>query len=103
MDIPSIHWVKSVRNWSYSGPHFPAFGLNREKMRENGDQNNSQKWHFSRSDCTLYSPLRFLTVVQKDILTELFFEIQFVKNVFGVFTFSIFVTVIMKAFSLKFF
>ena len=42
-------------------------------------------------------------MVQKDVLTELFFEIQFVKNVFGVFTFSIFVTVIMKAFSLKLF
>ena len=23
-----IHWLKSARNRSYSGPHFPAFGLN---------------------------------------------------------------------------
>ena len=23
-----MHWVKSVRIWSYSGRHFPAFGLN---------------------------------------------------------------------------
>ena len=27
----NFHCVNSVRNWSYSGPHFPAFGLNREK------------------------------------------------------------------------
>ena len=25
------HYVKSVRIWSYSGPHFPAFGLNTER------------------------------------------------------------------------
>ena len=25
------HCVKSVRIWSYSGPHFPAFGLNTER------------------------------------------------------------------------
>ena len=23
-----VHCVKCVRIWSYSGPHFPAFGLN---------------------------------------------------------------------------
>ena len=25
------HYVKSVRIWSYSGPHFPALGLNTER------------------------------------------------------------------------
>ena len=25
------HYVKSVRIWSYSGPHFPAFGLNTDR------------------------------------------------------------------------
>ena len=25
------HCVKSVRIWSYSGPYFPAFGLNTER------------------------------------------------------------------------
>ena len=25
------HCVKSVRIWSYSGPHFPEFGLNTER------------------------------------------------------------------------
>ena len=33
------HCVKSVRIRSYSGPHFPAFGLNT-------DQNNSEYGHF---------------------------------------------------------
>ena len=32
--VPERHCVKSVRIRSYSGPHFPAFGLNT-------DQNNS--------------------------------------------------------------
>ena len=31
--IPT-HCVKSVRIWSYSGPHFPAFGLNTERYGE---------------------------------------------------------------------
>ena len=26
-----VHCVKSVRIWSYSGPHFPVFGLNTER------------------------------------------------------------------------
>ena len=51
----SCHCVKSVCIRSYSGPHFPAFGLNTERyrvslrMRENADQNNSEYRHFSRS------------------------------------------------------
>ena len=50
--------VKSVRIRSYSGLHFPAFGLNTERcgvssvqMRENADQNNSDYGHFLRSVC----------------------------------------------------
>ena len=27
-NFTAFHCVKSVRIWSYSGPHFPAFGLN---------------------------------------------------------------------------
>ena len=51
--------VKSVRVWSYSGPYFPAFGLNTERygvspysvrMRENTDQNNSEYGHFLHSE-----------------------------------------------------
>ena len=37
-----VHCLKSVRIQSYSGPHFPAFGLNT-------NQNNSEHGHFSRS------------------------------------------------------
>ena len=47
------HCVISVRIRSYSGPHFPAFGLNVDliysaRMRENADQNNSEYGHFLR-------------------------------------------------------
>ena len=51
--------MKSVRIRIYSGPHFPAFGLNTEKysiispysvrMGENADQINSEYRHFSCS------------------------------------------------------
>ena len=47
--------VKSVHIRSFSGPQFPAFGLNTERhspysvqMRKNMDQNNSEKGQFSR-------------------------------------------------------
>ena len=47
------HWVRSVRIRSFSGPHFPTFGLNTERyaltMRENTNQKNSEYGHFSRS------------------------------------------------------
>ena len=33
--LQNIHCVKSVRIWSYSGPHFPAFGLNTERYCPN--------------------------------------------------------------------
>ena len=29
--IKGRHCIKSVRIWNYSGPHFPAFGLNTER------------------------------------------------------------------------
>ena len=56
------HCVKSVHIRSYSGPYFPAFGLNMDRysvlrispysvrMRENTDQNNSEYGHFLRSE-----------------------------------------------------
>ena len=43
------HCVKSVHIRSYSGPHFPAFGLNTVRMQEKADQNNSEYGHFLRS------------------------------------------------------
>ena len=42
----SPHCVRSVRIWSFSGPYFPAFGLNT-------DQKNSEYEHFSRSASNL--------------------------------------------------
>ena len=30
-DYEDYHYVKSIRIWSYSGPHFPAFGLNTDR------------------------------------------------------------------------
>ena len=61
------HCVKSVLIQSYSGPHFPAFGLNISEytlnisellssspysvqMRENTDQNNSEYSRFLHSE-----------------------------------------------------
>ena len=70
-----MHCMKSVRIRSYSGPHFPIFGLNTKRygvspytryfhisvytilhispysvrMRENAHQNNSKYGHFLRS------------------------------------------------------
>ena len=52
--------VKSVRIRCFSGPYFPAFGLNTEiyckslysvQMRENTDQKNTECGHFLRSVC----------------------------------------------------
>ena len=53
------HCVKGVRIRSFSGPHFPAFGLNTNeilslipysvRMRENTDLKNSRYGHFSCS------------------------------------------------------
>ena len=50
-----VHCIKSARIRSYSGPHFPAFGLNKKRcsvslpMRKNADQSNSEYRHFLRS------------------------------------------------------
>ena len=60
--IEPKYCVKSVRIRSFSGPYFPAFGLNTERysvlcispysvrMRENTEQKNSEYGHFSRSN-----------------------------------------------------
>ena len=53
------HCVESVRIRSYSGPHFPAFGLILRispysvQMWENTDQNNCKYGHFLRSEYIL--------------------------------------------------
>ena len=45
MIILQLSQRESVRIWSYSGPRFPALGLNKEK---NTDQNNSGYGHLLR-------------------------------------------------------
>ena len=50
------HCAKRVLIRSYSGPYFPAFGLNMispysVRMRENTEQSKSEYRHFSRSGC----------------------------------------------------
>ena len=62
---PMNHCVKSVRIQSFSGPCYPAFGLNEKRdtetkrdsifpysvqIRENTDQKNSKCGHFSSSE-----------------------------------------------------
>ena len=62
-NIHTIHCVKGVCIWSYSGPHFPRIFLHSfeyfvclriqsdsEKMWETVDQNNSEYGHFLQSD-----------------------------------------------------
>ena len=55
-----VHYVKRVRICSFSGPYFPAFGLNTERyvrsippcsvrIWENTDQKNYEYEHFSQS------------------------------------------------------
>ena len=34
-----MHCIKSVHIWSYSGPYFPAFGLNTERYGVSYDEN----------------------------------------------------------------
>ena len=59
MLVSGIVTLRGKCPYSYSGPYFPAFGLNTERygeispylvqMRENTDQNNSECGHFLRS------------------------------------------------------
>ena len=52
-NLTQHHYVKSARIRSFSGPHFPTFGLNTGRysvrMRENTDQKNSEYGHFPHS------------------------------------------------------
>ena len=53
--INNLHYVKSVRIRSYSGPHFPHSdwiwrdtSCIQPELRENVDQNNSEYGHFTQ-------------------------------------------------------
>ena len=62
--------MKSVRIPSYSGAHFPAFGLNMETRyllvfspnAENADQNNAEYGHFLCS-VKLHTDLKIVTAM----------------------------------------
>ena len=68
--LQKTHCVKNVRIRSFSGPYFPAFGLNTARytspyaiqMRENTDQKNSEYRHFSRSDGNHHSSIALWTL-----------------------------------------
>ena len=68
------HWVKGVRIWSYSGPHFSRIfpqsnwiqkdtgypsvcSSNAQKCRKNADHNNSKYGHFLRGEFLFTFPL----------------------------------------------
>ena len=63
---------ESVSVGSFSGPLFPAFGLNTERysvslaqMRENADENNSEYGLFLRSVSLLKKPVHVLLAYPK--------------------------------------
>ena len=65
--------MKSVRIWSFSGPYFPAIGLNTEslvRMRENTDQKNTDNGHFSHS---AFDPFKALSILYH-LKTRVFFQ-----------------------------
>ena len=74
----------SILIQSYSGPHFPAFGLNTQRciylmfsvrMRQNADQNNSEYGHFSRSvHYTHFMPVFHFCVLLKCQKTKVFLK-----------------------------
>ena len=59
------HCVKSARIRSFSGPHFPAFGLNREycpylfQMQEDADRKISEYKHLPHSVLLMVNSLDF--------------------------------------------
>ena len=53
--VENDDYVKGVRIWCYSGPHFPALGL--REIQENAVQNNSKYGHFPHSVCRYYKEI----------------------------------------------
>ena len=60
MFLSQLHCVKSVRIWSYSGPHFPVFGLNTERysLRTQSECGKMRTRVTSNTD-TFYAMLMF--------------------------------------------
>ena len=87
-----IDCVKGIRIPSYSGTHFPAFGLNTDRipteygeirsicpysarMRENAHQNNSEYGHFSRSDSSTWIVIILITEGRRFIFSQSEFSV----------------------------
>ena len=77
------HTVKSVRNWSFSGPYFPAFGLD-------VDQKNSEYGHLGLGFLGL--TVFFMSKYESDI-----------KNYFDVIIRTLCVSIAMHVLSITFF
>ena len=89
--------VKSVRIWSYSGPHFPSFGLNNGeirsislysvRMRGNADQDNSEYRHFLRSETSSNSVPTSDSTDQRIITLTIYITLEgenlLLKDVYG--------------------
>ena len=64
--------MKSVRIPSFSGPYFPAFGLNTERYSEYGHISRSDSWYLS----VILSPLslkEWLNTTSKEIFAQITF------------------------------
>ena len=66
------YYPASVHIRSYSGPQFPAFGLNTVQMRKNADQNNSEYGHFSRNET-----FTVINSMIRSVLIETLYKISF--------------------------
>ena len=95
MLVSGIVTLRGKCPYSYSGPYFPAFGLNTERygeispylvqMRENADQkdqNNSKYWHFLRivirdiyfGFITILEQILYCYLIPIDSYEHLYFE-----------------------------
>ena len=69
--IKSLRESVSIR--SFSGPYFPAFGLNT-------DQKNSEYGHFPRSEC--YLKFRILKKIRKSAAPLYLIQITWITSYF---------------------
>ena len=102
-----VHCVKSVRIRSYSGPYFPAFGLNT-------DQYNSEYGHFLRSSCyrikfcpqwlifTHFSNSNFL-VIKKPLKIKSEYQLAYSWFIFNIFNSFGLIDIVLVLFPLCYF
>ena len=67
-----VRWEKSVRIQSYSGPHFPAFGLNIEKTPRLSIQS---EWGKIRSRITLNTDTFYVGIYLQIFMGEIMFTL----------------------------